>query len=258
VSGCVALRLPSAGAVVTYFVTGSRTSALQMDDDRWSWRIRIRHHHSATTGESGVVTRICERTLPPPVKVCPPRWSPLPPTSPPSLQAGSARRGCGAWLAGVDGHRQTCVGGQFHRRSSGRGRRRRVMEMLDPSVVEAEVMRAPLGRGTPSCVSTSPPISPDRSRLCPGRLRMAGWQTPRLSTARPHSTGAARPRRLADTLFLSAIWGAVCSGVADPCRPTLLVFDECQDFLDLRVNRKHCWCAGTRWPGHGVGVSASG
>lgn len=107
------------------------------------------------TGESGAVTRICERALPLPAKVRPPRWPPRPsPASPPIGRAGSARRGMGAGLGSVDGHRQACVGGQFLRRRSGRGRRRRVMEALDPGVVEADVMRGPPGRGTPRCGST--------------------------------------------------------------------------------------------------------
>ena len=56
----VVLRLPLPGAVITYFVTSSRSTSLQIDDHR-SWRTRIRHDHSAITGGSGAVARICER-----------------------------------------------------------------------------------------------------------------------------------------------------------------------------------------------------
>jgi hypothetical protein len=87
-------------------------------ENRRSWRTRVRHDHSVMTGESGAVTGICERALPLPVKVRPPRWPPRPgPASPTSRRAGSASRGMGAWLGSVDGHRQDCVGGQFHPRS---------------------------------------------------------------------------------------------------------------------------------------------
>ena len=70
----VALRLPLPGTVVTWLVTGSRTTSLQMHDRR-SWRTRVRHDHSAMTGE---LTGIRERALPLPVKVRPPRWPPRP------------------------------------------------------------------------------------------------------------------------------------------------------------------------------------
>ena len=79
------------------------------------------------TGESGAVTRICERALPVPVKARPPRWPPRPgPASSPAGEQVQRVVGWGGWLGGVDGHPQACVGGQFHRRSSGRGYRRRV------------------------------------------------------------------------------------------------------------------------------------
>ena len=50
-SGYVALCRLLPGAVVTYFVTGSRTTSLQMDDRR-SRRHRMQHDHGAMTGES--------------------------------------------------------------------------------------------------------------------------------------------------------------------------------------------------------------
>ena len=189
-SGCVALRLPSAGAVVTYFVTGSRTPRFKRTT-AGPGEPRVQHDHSAMTGESCAVARICERALQPPVKVCPSRWPPWPPASPPNWRAGSARRGCGAWLGGVDGHRQTCVGGQFHRRSSGRGRRQRVMEVLDLGVVEAEVMRGPPGAERLAACRRLPPLSPDRSRLCPRQT--ADCQVATSADCASHSTGAARP-----------------------------------------------------------------
>ncbi len=67
---------------------------LPSTDDRRSWRTRVRHDHSAVTGESGAVTRICERALLLPVKVRPPHWPPrLDPVSPPRRRAVSWRRG---------------------------------------------------------------------------------------------------------------------------------------------------------------------
>jgi hypothetical protein len=63
VSGYVALCRPLPGVVVTGVVTGSGTTSLQMDDRR-SRRNRVQHDHGAMTGESGAVTRICERALP--------------------------------------------------------------------------------------------------------------------------------------------------------------------------------------------------
>jgi hypothetical protein len=49
-----------------------------------------------------------------------------------------------------------------HPRSSGRGRRRRVMEAPDPGVAEAAVMRSPPGRNASLRVDSSP-TSPDGS-----------------------------------------------------------------------------------------------
>jgi hypothetical protein len=42
--------------------------------------------------------------------------------------------------------------------------------------------------------------------------------------------------RLAGTLLLNAVWGAVRTGAADPARPTHLFLDEFQDFLNLPVD----------------------
>ena len=110
-SGYVALCRPLPGVVVTYFVTGSRITSLQMDDRR-SWRTRVRHDHRAMTGESGAVTRICERALPLPVKVPLQRRPPRPgPVSPPAGEQVQRVVGWGAGLGGVDGHRHACVGG---------------------------------------------------------------------------------------------------------------------------------------------------
>ena len=108
-SGCVVFRLPLPGVVVTYFVTGSRTTFRQANDRR-SWRARVRHNHGAMTCESGAVTRVRERALLLPVKVGPPRWR-LGPASPLSKRAGSVRRGFLSRAGDVDGHRQACVGG---------------------------------------------------------------------------------------------------------------------------------------------------
>jgi hypothetical protein len=143
VSGYVVLRLPLPGAVVTYFVTSSRTTSLQIDDRR-SWRTLVRHDHSAMTGESGYVTRICERALPLPVKVRSPRWPPRPaPASWPSWRARSARRAVGSRARRVNGRRQACVGGQFIVEAHDEGADDAVMEAPDSGAVEADVMRGP-------------------------------------------------------------------------------------------------------------------
>jgi len=57
VSGCVVLCLPSPGAVVAWFVTGSKTS-LRKCKMAVSRQAKARHHHGAMTGEPGAVTRI--------------------------------------------------------------------------------------------------------------------------------------------------------------------------------------------------------
>jgi hypothetical protein len=134
-------------------------------DDRGSWRTRVRHGHGAMTGESGAVIRICERALPLPVEVRPPRWPPRPgPASPPSWRAGSARRGmggrarrCGRPSSGL--RRRTVSSSKLRTRAPTTG-----MEAPDPGVVKADVTRGPPGCGTPHCGVGSSPTSPGGSR----------------------------------------------------------------------------------------------
>jgi hypothetical protein len=68
VSGYVALRLPLPGAVVTYFVTGSRTSSLR-NTQLLVLPPKARQDHSGMTGESGAGTGIGGRAPPLPVTV---------------------------------------------------------------------------------------------------------------------------------------------------------------------------------------------
>ena len=131
--------------------------------DRRSWRTRVRHDHSAMTGDSGAVTQnpraasgaAGQKSL---HRVGRPAGS--------SVAAQLASRfsaSWGAWLGGVDGHRQDCVGGQFIVEAQDEGADDGVMEALDTCVVEAAVMRSPPGRNASLRVDSSS-TSPDGSR----------------------------------------------------------------------------------------------
>ena len=131
--------------------------------DRRSWRTRVRHDHSAMTGDSGAVTQnpraasgaAGQKSL---HRVGRPAGS--------SVAAQLASRfsaSWGAWLGGVDGHRQDCVGGQFIVEAQDEGADDGVLEALDTCVVEAAVMRSPPGRNASLRVDSSS-TSPDGSR----------------------------------------------------------------------------------------------
>jgi hypothetical protein len=69
----VALRLVLPGAVVTWFVTGSRTSSLRNAGSSVLANSKARRDHGTVTDDPGVVTGIGEQALPLRVEVRPSR-----------------------------------------------------------------------------------------------------------------------------------------------------------------------------------------